>query len=87
MLLIMIVFAPLGNVMLGKGMKNVGTVATWAPSELLHVASRVFMSGYVCTGLALSSSVSAFSSSGTLPRALPRCTEHAGSSAFISRCR
>jgi hypothetical protein len=52
MLLIMIVFAPLGNVMLGKGMKNVGTVATWAPSELLHVASRVFMSGYIWLGVA-----------------------------------
>jgi drug/metabolite transporter (DMT)-like permease len=48
----MIVFAPLGNVMLGKGMKNVGTAATWAPSELLHVASRVFMSGYIWLGVA-----------------------------------
>jgi drug/metabolite transporter (DMT)-like permease len=52
MLLIMIVFAPLGNVMLGKGMKNVGTVATWAPSDLLLIASRVFMSGYVWLGVA-----------------------------------
>lgn len=52
MLLIMIVFAPLGNVMLGKGMKNVGTAATWAPSGLLHIASRVFMSGYVWLGVA-----------------------------------
>jgi drug/metabolite transporter (DMT)-like permease len=52
MLLIMIVFAPLGNVMLGKGMKNVGTVATWAPSELLHIAARVFMSGYIWLGVA-----------------------------------
>lgn len=52
MLLIMIVFAPLGNVMLGKGMKNVGTVATWAPSELLRIASRVFMSGYIWLGVA-----------------------------------
>jgi drug/metabolite transporter (DMT)-like permease len=52
MLLIMIVFAPLGNVMLGKGMKNVGTVATWAPSELLHIASGVFMSRYIWLGVA-----------------------------------
>jgi drug/metabolite transporter (DMT)-like permease len=51
MLLIMIVFAPLGNVMLGKGMKNVGTAATWAPSELLHLALRVFMSGYIWLGV------------------------------------
>lgn len=52
MLLIMIVFAPLGNVMLGKGMKNAGTVATWAPSELLHMALRVFTSGYIWLGVA-----------------------------------
>ena len=52
MLLIMIVFAPLGNVMLGKGMKNIGAAATWAPSELPHVASRVFMSGYIWLGVA-----------------------------------
>jgi drug/metabolite transporter (DMT)-like permease len=52
MLLIMILFAPLGNVMLGKGMKNVGTVATWVPSELLHVGWRVFMSGYIWLGVA-----------------------------------
>jgi drug/metabolite transporter (DMT)-like permease len=52
MLLIMIVFAPLGNVMLGKGMKNVGTTAIWAPSELFHIAWRVFMSGYIWLGVA-----------------------------------
>jgi drug/metabolite transporter (DMT)-like permease len=52
MLLIMIVFAPVGNVMLGKGMKNVGTAATWAPSELLYIAWRVFMSGYIWLGVA-----------------------------------
>jgi drug/metabolite transporter (DMT)-like permease len=52
MLLIMIVFAPLGNVMLGKGMKNVGTVATWAPSELLHIALHVLLSGYIWLGVA-----------------------------------
>ena len=38
--------------MLGKGMKNVGTVVTWAPSELPHVVSRVFMSGYIWLGVA-----------------------------------
>jgi drug/metabolite transporter (DMT)-like permease len=52
MLLIMITFAPLGNVMLGKGMKTVGTVASWAPSELLHITLRVFMSGYIWLGVA-----------------------------------
>jgi drug/metabolite transporter (DMT)-like permease len=52
MLLIMIVFAPLGNVMLGKGMKSVGTAATWAPSELIHIVSRVLMSSYIWLGVA-----------------------------------
>jgi len=48
----MIVFSPLGNVMLGKGMKSVGAVATWPPSEVLHIVWRVFMSGYIWLGVA-----------------------------------
>ena len=52
MLLIMVVFAPLGNVMLGKGMKNVGAVAAWSPSQLPHIISLVFTSGYIWFGVA-----------------------------------
>ena len=52
MILIMVVFAPLGNVLLGKGMKNVGSAAIWAPSELPHIFVRIFTSGYIWLGVA-----------------------------------
>jgi drug/metabolite transporter (DMT)-like permease len=52
MLLIMVVFAPLGNVLLGKGMKTVGSVVSWAPSRLPHIISLVLTSGYIWMGVA-----------------------------------
>ena len=52
MLLIMVVFAPLGNVMLGKGMKSVGSAVSWAPSELPHIISLVLKSGLIWLGVA-----------------------------------
>ncbi|HEY2548322.1 MAG TPA: hypothetical protein VGI46_19775 [Candidatus Acidoferrum sp.] len=52
MLLIMVVFAPLGNVLLGKGMKGVGSVVSWSPSRLSHIVLLVLTSGYVWLGVA-----------------------------------
>jgi len=52
MLLIMVIFAPLGNVMLGKGMKSVGSAVSWAPSELPHIISLVLKSGFIWLGVA-----------------------------------
>jgi drug/metabolite transporter (DMT)-like permease len=52
MLLIMVVFAPLGNVFLAKGMKNVGATVSWAPSKLPHIISLVLTSGYIWLGIA-----------------------------------
>jgi hypothetical protein len=52
MLLIMVLFAPLGNVFLGKGMKNVGSAVSWSPSQLLHILSLVLKSGYIWLGIA-----------------------------------
>lgn len=52
MILIMIVFGPLGNVLLGKGMKNVGSAAGWTPSEMPHIFSSVFTSWYIWLGVA-----------------------------------
>ena len=48
----MVIFAPLGNVLLGKGMKNVGSVVSWEPSRLPHIISLVLTSGYVWLGIA-----------------------------------
>ena len=52
MLLIMVLFAPLGNVFLAKGMRNVGSAVSWSPSQLLSIASLVLRSGYIWLGIA-----------------------------------
>lgn len=51
-LLLIALFAPLGNVMLSKGMKGVGSAQNWAPQELFHILVRVLSSGYIWLGVA-----------------------------------
>jgi len=46
------VFAPLGNVLLGKGMQNVGSAKNWAPGEILQILERICSSGYIWLGIA-----------------------------------
>lgn len=52
LLVIIVIFAPLGNVLLGKGMKGIGSATTWnfrdGASLLLHILS----SGYIWLGMA-----------------------------------
>lgn len=52
MILIMVFFGPLGNILLGRGMKNVGSATNWAPAELPHVFVRIFASGFIWLGVA-----------------------------------
>lgn len=52
MIFIMVVFGPLGNVLLGKGMKNVGSATVWTLSELPHIFTSVFTSAYIWLGVA-----------------------------------
>lgn len=52
MILIMIVFGPLGNILLSKGMKGVGSAATWSISELPQVFQQVFTAGFIWLGVA-----------------------------------
>jgi drug/metabolite transporter (DMT)-like permease len=52
LLLFIILFAPLGNVLLGKGMRQVGSAKNWSPSELFPIVLRVASSPYVWLGLA-----------------------------------
>jgi uncharacterized membrane protein len=52
MILIMIIAGPLGNVLLGKGMKSVGTMTIASPSDVAHVVGRVFSSTFVWLGVA-----------------------------------
>jgi drug/metabolite transporter (DMT)-like permease len=52
-LLLMVVFGPLGDVFLGKGMRELGGLHSWAPADLLHFFARAFMSPTVLIGVGL----------------------------------
>jgi uncharacterized membrane protein len=51
LILLMVIFGPLGNVLLGKGMKRIGTVSLGTPAEALDVLSRVLTSGTIWLGI------------------------------------
>lgn len=50
-ILLMIIFAPVGNVLLRKGMENVGAVTSWEPAVLLHFFWRAFTSATIWLGI------------------------------------
>ena len=52
MILIMIIAGPLGNVLLGKGMKGVGHIPISSVGDLVHVAERVFVTPAIWLGVA-----------------------------------
>ena len=52
LIFLMVIFGPLGNVLLGKGMKQMAPVTSSAPSELLRVFFGVFTSGAIWLGIA-----------------------------------
>lgn len=49
---VMVVTGPVGNLLLAKGMKQVGEIKVWPPSQLLPVFLRVFGSGTIWIGIA-----------------------------------
>jgi len=49
---VMVIAGPLGNVLLGKGMKHVGEFSFWPPSQLFHVVLRTFTTGPIWLGIA-----------------------------------
>lgn len=51
-ILLMVVFGPLGNVLLGKGMKRIGAVQLTNVAETLHLVSRVLASPTIWAGIA-----------------------------------
>lgn len=51
LILLMVVFGPLGDVFLSKGMKRVGPVQDWSLSSLSHRFVQVFSSGYIWLGI------------------------------------
>ena len=51
-LLFIAFFAPVGNVMLSKGMKGIGSARTWEPAAFLRILVRILSSGYIWMGIA-----------------------------------
>ena len=51
LILLMVIFGPLGNVLLGKGMKRIGTVSLGTTAEAFDVLSRVLTSGTIWLGI------------------------------------
>ncbi len=51
LILLMVTFGPLGNVLLGKGMKRIGAASLGTPAEALDVLSRVLTSGTIWLGI------------------------------------
>ncbi len=52
MISLMVIFGPLGNVLLGKGMKRIGAVSIGTPAAALGVLSRILTSGTIWLGIA-----------------------------------
>ena len=48
---VMIVAGPVGNLLLAKGMKQIGDIRIWPPAELLSAFVRVFGSLTIWTGI------------------------------------
>jgi uncharacterized membrane protein len=53
LILIMVSVAPLGDTFLGKGMKQVGAMGSWAPAHLFGFFFRAFTSSTVWIGIGL----------------------------------
>ena len=52
LILVMVLAGPLGNVLLGKGMKQAGTLAVWPPPEALHTVQRILGTIPIWLGIA-----------------------------------
>jgi drug/metabolite transporter (DMT)-like permease len=51
LLFLMVTFGPVGDILLGKGMKTVGVPPSWTPPEILHFFLRAFASPVVWLGI------------------------------------
>jgi len=49
---LIVIFAPLGNTLLGKGMKGIGELTDWSPAGLFQMLIRISTSGYIWLGIA-----------------------------------
>jgi drug/metabolite transporter (DMT)-like permease len=53
LIVIMVSVAPLGDIFLGKGMKQIGPMTGWAPSKLFDFFFRAFTSPTIWLGIGL----------------------------------
>jgi drug/metabolite transporter (DMT)-like permease len=51
LILIMVIFGPVGDVLLREGMRRTGKLATWGPAGILHFFVRTFTSGTIWLGI------------------------------------
>ena len=51
LLLFVVLFAPLGNVLLSKGMKGIGSAQNWAAGDLFPVLVKILTSGTIWLGI------------------------------------
>lgn len=51
LILVMVLFGPLGDVLLSKGMKDLGPIPNWSPAGLAHVSFAVFTSPMIWLGI------------------------------------
>src|SRR5438552_10774172 len=52
LILFIVLFAPLGNVLLSKGMKRIGSAKNWVPGDIFHILLKIVTSGYIWLGIA-----------------------------------
>ena len=48
---VIVIFAPLGSVLLGKGMKTVGSAIDWHVRDLFPVLLKILSNGYIWLGI------------------------------------
>lgn len=51
LILIMVIFGPVGDVLLREGMRRAGKLTTWAPAGIIHFFTRAFTSGTIWLGI------------------------------------
>ena len=51
LILLMVIFGPLGDVLLGKGMKKVGAISGWSPSAFAQLFAGAFSSIFIWLGI------------------------------------
>jgi uncharacterized membrane protein len=51
LILLIVIFGPMGNLLLGKGMKGLGAMAGWTPAELARFVTFVLKSQFVWLGI------------------------------------